>query len=191
VHQHGLRVVVAKACFSGCAQFVFAAARERVILPDSLVVFHNTRSSIARLGVQLRSPDTDDFQRAADADAALEQKFYAELGLVTALLYEPQLEVNTICVRFARDPQGRARDLEFKSSFIGWVPTRSLMTQAGLTFSGFWPDNPLTFHHAFGQVFRKDWPYQLKLSLTDHLMSAAEIDAAYAKIRLCDSSQTK
>lgn len=188
VHEHGLKVIVSKACMSGCAQFVFAAARERVILPDSLVVFHNTRSSIARLGAQNRSPQSDDFQRAADADAALEQNLYRTLGLPQTWLYQPQLEVRTQCVRYALNPQAHARDLEFKSFYVGWIPTRRLMMSSGLAFTGFWPDDNQMLEHAFNVVFRKDLPFHIISGGADALMPAAEVDAAFSKIGVCDGA---
>ena len=43
---HDLEVIVNGACLSGCAHFIFLPARRRRFASDSLVVFHNTSSSI-------------------------------------------------------------------------------------------------------------------------------------------------
>jgi ATP-dependent protease ClpP protease subunit len=186
VRAHGLRVVVSKACLSACAQFIFAAARERVVQPDSLVIFHNTRSSIARLGEAHRSLETEGFQKSAETDAAIEQSLYAEIGLPQSWLYQPQLEVRTACVRFARDAQAHVSDLEFKSLYAGWIPTRSLMMHAGLSFSGFWPDDFSALQHAFDAIFRKDRPFQILYGGSDYLMTEAEVDAGFNNIGVCD-----
>jgi hypothetical protein len=185
VRAHGLRVVVSKACLSACAQFIFAGARERVVQPDSLVIFHNTRSSIARLGAAHRSLETEEFQKSAQADAAIEQGFYAEIGLPQSWLYQPQLEVRTACVRFARDAQAHVSDLEFKSLYAGWIPTRGMMMHAGLSFSGFWPDDFGALKHAFDAIFRKDLPFQILYGGSDILMTEAEVDVGFNNIGVC------
>jgi hypothetical protein len=187
VHKLGLQVIVRKACMSGCAHFIFAAARARQVEPDSLVVFHNTRSSIARLGAPLRSPATESMQRGAEADAELERAFYKEIGVPESFLYQPQIEIQTQCVQFARDGAGNVRDLEFSRIYAGWIPRRVFMKNVNLPVEGFWPEDVPTLKQAFLKVFAPGAPIYILIGGGERPDPMAQLQAAFAKIGLCES----
>lgn len=185
IHHLGIRVLVSQACRSACAQYSFVAGRERRIAPDSLVVFRNTSSAIARLGAEHRIPGSGVWQAFVDREAKRERQLYGQLSVSSDLLYEPQIMIHTRCVHYVRDSKGRVRDLAFKSTDIGWVPSRQTMAKWGVTFSGFWPTNAQTFKRVVFKVFRHNRPFQIILSSKDVSLSVKALSVAYSKIGIC------
>lgn len=103
IERRGLRVVVDGACASSCANYLFAAAVERIVLPGSVLLWHGgpTPADIAAGEAQIREAGAKGGVSAMDIDKNVaretarerswlerQNKLYARRGLNTALLYE-------------------------------------------------------------------------------------------------------
>ena len=181
VSRRRIEVVVNRACMSACAQFIFVAARQRYIQGQSLVVFHNTSSSMLRM----IGADADPQARAHLTPVAeAEQAFYKDIGLPVSLLYQPQIEIGTSCYRYSRDPSGNVKDVEFKSDYRGWIPDRSYMDNVGLGFQGWWPETKDEAASAFHDIFTINAPVFLRYG-GSLMLSEMRMDEAYAAIGVC------
>lgn len=188
IHTHKLPLIVQGACMSACAHFIFVAASRRVVQPNSLVVFHNDHASIAAIADNNRSPGTKNYTASIDSLAAIEKSYYEKLGLPVALLLEPQIEIQTRCFAYVRSLSGGVLDLDFKASYTGWIPRRSLLDASGITMTGFWPSSLPQLQHAFATVFKPNAPIKILYGGGHSLMSAAELATKYAEISQCSDS---
>jgi hypothetical protein len=192
IHKRNLRLVVSKACMSACAHFIFLAAQRRQVHSDSLVVFHNTQTSVSRLAANALTPESAEFRAAVDGRARIEQAFYRELGLKLEFLLQPQVEVRTQCFRYAHDSMGAAdltgsvNDIQFKSDYVGWIPRPEYLESMGIHVEGFWPRSSDDLIHAWAKVFRADARIHILWGGGLSPMSMTELEQAYSKMGLCE-----
>lgn len=80
IRARGLTLVVQRQCASSCANFLFTAARRKIVAPRSLVVFHGGIAPAAFGGL---------FGRGEERELlALTQGFFREIGVDGALTYD-------------------------------------------------------------------------------------------------------
>lgn len=95
VREHDMRVIVAGRCLSACANYIFAGARSKVVMPGSLVGIHSTAFTYFRNNVPITINRLDTRSTSLiKADATLrrqvedidrrEREFYARTGISTA-----------------------------------------------------------------------------------------------------------
>jgi hypothetical protein len=170
IRARNLRVVVDRYCFSACASYIFLGSTSRSINPFSLVAFHNTGSSISEFN--FAKADQEVHARYA-AEAALEASYYQSVGIDTAWLYRPQLEIRTKCYSFRPGSQKTSFDLIYLSDFSVWIPSRAFLAQAGVTFSGYWPENTEdAASSAARSLPRLESPHRFNLTLGEKFGSA-------------------
>ena len=189
IHSRNLPLIVQGACMSACAHFIFVAASRRVVRPNSLVIFHNDHASIAAIADDNRSPDTVSYVMSVDGLAAKEKEYYRKMRLPVALLLEPQIEIRTQCFVYVRLPGGEVVDIGFKAPYVGWIPSRRLLEDAGIPVIGFWPASLSELESAFAAVFQPNAPIKVVYGGPQSLMSPAELTAKYFRISRCQGSE--
>jgi hypothetical protein len=186
IYRRNLRVVVDGACLSACAHFVFLPAKKRVVKDDSLVMFHNTSSSILRMIKGDVDPTASDFLLPR---VRAEQDLFEEAGVNETLLLQPQLMIRTHCYAYFRDSEGTVVDVKVKADYQAWVPRIELLKELNIDVEGFWPASQEDFARGFNRVFAKNAPLRALWGGTKP-MSQAEVAAGFARISDCTRSDS-
>jgi hypothetical protein len=184
IRNRNLNLVVHRACMAACAHFIFLAARERKVEPNSLVVFQSTATALARLVEHASSRDRSSAQKPLLPRKAAEEQFINELGIGAAILSEPQLRLQTSCYRLVRDRKGKATDIEYGRQYVGWTPTRDYLAQLGVRVNGTWPQTQDEFERISARVFAKGATPPLAFGGAAP-MADADINAGYRAIKTC------
>lgn len=140
IEKHNVEIVVREICASACAHFLFVPAKRGSVEPGGLVIFHTTSAALE--AARLR-PDLPEFERLSGiipAGAAKEREFYEVRGLNPALLTDPFIAMQPVCV---------GRDVEwidglpvmaYLSRYSWWLPLESDLIAYGMPpKDGFWP----------------------------------------------------
>jgi hypothetical protein len=143
-----LPVVVDGVCASACASYVFLLAPKRIVLPNSLVIFHHTANSLVSM---LRANEREQVPRMLRVAEEVEGLFQTA-NVDRGLLYQPQLAIKTLCY-FIHPASNGENDILYASRFRGWIPTRDYMSNSGLDFVGYWPENPYEIEKVWRDVF--------------------------------------
>ena len=177
-----LTLEVSGACMSACAQYIFLAATHRVIDQDSLVGFHNTASSGLRIIGSYGNPDT----RAHYVEqAAAERQYYRDLNIPEIYLYQPQIEIGTVCYRYLpySGPAGvkaPKADLTSIARFTAWIPSKEFLEKTGIAFTGYWPADYSEMMKTFAKVFKPS----ASILFGGHVvpLTDRQLDAEYKRI---------
>lgn len=189
IHSRRLPLIVQNACMSACAHFIFVAASQRLVRPNSLVMFHNDHASIAAMADDNKSSSTMSYIVSVDKLATEEKEYYHKLGVPIALLLEPQIEIRTQCFVYAHSPSGEVSDVDFKAPYIGWIPRQDLLTNSGILVKGFWPTSLPELERAFSVVFKPNAPIKVLYGGGHSLMSEADLAVKFSQIAQCQDSQ--
>lgn len=135
VRDRRLTLQVVGPCLSGCAAFVFVAARQRVIAPGGVLGLHNTASSALVLARALDLVTADD--RPLEQRSHREVELYRSVGVDPNLLLEPQVRLDTLCLESGA-PDRRTGETRFllHSRHSLWAPTRRQWQAYGVRFTG-------------------------------------------------------
>lgn len=135
VRDRRLDVVVVGPCLSGCASFVFVAARNRSVAAGGMLGLHNTATSAVQLARAANALSEQD--RPLELRAQREAALYASLGIAPSLLLEPQVRLETLCIREG-GTDARTGETRFliHSRYSLWAPTRAQWRTYGVTYSG-------------------------------------------------------
>ncbi len=143
-------LIVDGLCAGPCANYLFPAAAKRMVLPGGLVIFSGTASS----ALAMVPPDRDNSLAVNYAPTALQEKtLFTDAGVNPSLLLEPQLRLETRCYSLtSHDVSGKSY-INYRSDFLGWVPSRAYLAKAGIRTDGFWPATADQFQIAFKKAF--------------------------------------
>ena len=143
-------LIVDGVCAGPCANYLFFAAAKRTVLPGGLVIFSGTATS----ALAMVPPAVGNVLAANYAPTASREKtLFSEAGIDQALLLEPQLRLETHCYSLtSRDASGKSY-VNYRSDFLGWVPSRAYLAKAGIHADGFWPATAAQFQAAFKSAF--------------------------------------
>jgi len=180
IRDRHLRLIVNGGCLSACASFIFVAAQDVEVMPLSVVMFHNTNSSMLRM---LGNDAPTGARQLFAAKADLEKQFYKELGLSSELLYRPQLEVQTTCIKYIISSEGRYTDVGWASHYQSWLPPLGYMQQFVRNIRGYWPTTAQEFFDAYSTHFPATTPMAAFGRV--RLFSEAELEDGYSKIHEC------
>lgn len=150
IRRNHVSVIVDGLCAGPCANYLFVAASRRTVQPGALVIFATTATSRLAMVPPARSKDViGDYAKTAQA----EKQLLTEAHVNEALLLEPQLQLQTECYSLtSRDRDGKAY-VNYKTGFIGWVPSRAYLARAGVPVHGFWPGTAGQFQTALQNAF--------------------------------------
>lgn len=81
VHSHGMDVEVPTACFSSCANYVFPAARNKVIQGSGLVGWHGTIAHLLHLHDLGKQKIPDEVMHQVESMANRERAFFRKIGV--------------------------------------------------------------------------------------------------------------
>jgi hypothetical protein len=138
-------LVVDGICAGPCANYLFMAAARRTVQPGALVIF--TASATSRLAMVAPGRRTE-VSRIYENAAQQEKQLLRDTSANPALLLEPQLGLGTTCYSLtSRDNAGKAY-INYQAQFVGWSPSRTWLTRAGINVAGFWPDTEAQFQAA-------------------------------------------
>ena len=121
-----------------------------MVLPGGLVIFSGTASS----ALAMVPPDRDNsLSRQLRAHGPTGENPFTDAGVNPALLLEPQLRLETRCYSLtSHDVSGKSY-INYRSDFLGWVPSRAYLAKAGIRTDGFWPATADQFQIAFKKAF--------------------------------------
>ena len=172
-------LTVAGVCAGPCANYLFLTASRRTLLPGALVIFSATATSRLAMVPSGRRNEV----RPAYAEAASQEK---QLTRNIALLLEPQLRLQTACYSLtSRDDAGRAY-INYRSDFVGWVPSRAYLEQAGIRFSGTWPQGSNQFQTALKNAFPGGLRGEIRFAGSNTPLSASKLLTQLGAIPECD-----
>lgn len=142
VQKLGMNVEVAGPCFSGCAAFVFIAAKNRTLSSTALLGLHQTASSSSLMLSRQTNGNPSGASLNLLHRSQLEGVLYASTGIDFDLLYVPQVLIETICVIPAEFEASAGESIiQIVSDFDVWVPTGDSLRQFGVTHYGELPKN--------------------------------------------------
>ena len=172
-------LTVAGVCAGPCANYLFLAAARRTLLPGALVIFSATATSrLAMVPPGRRKEVRPDY-----AEAAAQEK---QLTRNIALLLEPQLRLQTACYSLtSRDGAGRAY-INYRTDFVGWIPSRAYLERAGIRFSGAWPQGNSQFQAALKKAFPGGLRGEIRFAGSTAPLSAPKLLARLEAIPECD-----
>ncbi|MGU9978750.1 hypothetical protein ACJ4V0_01785 [Phreatobacter sp. HK31-P] len=128
VRARGLLLVVKSHCISSCANFLFPAARTKVVAPNGLVVFHGGIAPGAFGGL---------FGDGEERELlALTRAFFREIGVDGSITYDPP---------YRRDPRSGVRSLAEE-----WTASPVALRRHGMTgiVSMWWPSTEAVIREA-------------------------------------------
>jgi hypothetical protein len=137
VRDRALHVIVVGPCLSGCASFVFIAARRRTVAAAGVLGLHNTNSSALLLARGINGGAVAARDRPLETRATREEYLYRSVNVSPALLLEPQVRLETLCVAEDR-PDTRTGETRFliHSRYGLWTPTRAQWNAFGVGYVG-------------------------------------------------------
>ncbi len=180
IRVRNLKLVVSKACASACASFIFMTAKDRTVLPNSLVVLHNTNSSMLRM-LGNRAPK--DAQELFAPKAAAEKQYYSAAGIPSEVLFRPLAEVRARCYKFGYNAAGTLEDVPWSADYKGWVPPLGYIEGVSGPVKGFWPTTAQEFGLAYLAVFKPNTPIAAMGS--NSTFSEAALDQFYSLLKPC------
>lgn len=138
VQTQGMTVRVLGPCFSGCASFVFPAARARSVEPGGMLGFHNTATSILEaLDSWPVALLTDAEKVPLEARSAREKALYARSGVRADLLSDPLRRIGVTCLVRAGYHRDTAEPIILVLTRWGvWSPSARQLSAYGVETSG-------------------------------------------------------
>jgi hypothetical protein len=175
-------LVVDGLCAGPCANDLFVAAAERTVMPGGLVIFAASATSRLAMVPQARTKEVaPNYPQAAQQ----EKQLFATAHVDPALLFEPQIKLETSCWSLtSRNPAGQAY-INYQSQFVGWIPSRAYLARAGLNVAGFWPANYAQFESALKNAFPGGARGAIAYSGTEKPTAPSALLARLAVIKEC------
>lgn len=189
-------VVVREACASTCAHLIFVAGRHRRIEDGAVVMFRSSAAGMLDLFDAVGENVPRDFQPDAEWRdyAEQERRLYARAGVSTSLLMDAQLAQQPRCLVFNRR-KGKPAGTTLSITYALWVPTRTQMEAAGISFEGFWPDSRSELLRVGTRYMQsKDRPGSerlLRFGDEDHLWQRGEQKYAPKQLQACAMEEEK
>ena len=150
IRDHHTSLIVDGVCAGACANFLFSAAEKRTIMPNALVIFSGTASALLALVPPEKLGTLDaDYAPAASQEKAL----LSETGVNQSLLLEPLLRLGLSCYSLTSKNASGKSYINYRSDFVGWVPSRADLTRVGIRVGGFWPASDAQFQAAMKSAF--------------------------------------
>jgi ATP-dependent protease ClpP protease subunit len=181
IQSHHLTVTVDGVCMSACASYIFSAAANQKILPDSLVIFHHTGSSLLKLTYGSDKIIRDEYLTVAKNGEALLKLN----GVSESLLVQPQLEMMTLCYGYFAKEKDEPADIIYSSVFQGWIPSRTYLKNAGLHVQGYWPSTPSQLAADLKRIFPSDPAFKVVFGGSGEIPASVTLDSQYRKIPKC------
>jgi len=142
IRERGISVIVRGICAESCANYIFVAARKRMVEADSLVLFGPSvttlRATQQAVGDQF-PPDFEPMFRALDALAESEARLYQMRGAPLSLLTDSSLARQPYCVVFFRREGTAPQSFSVNLRYGAWIPSREYLDAAGISLEGYWP----------------------------------------------------
>lgn len=182
IWRRSLTLEVSGACMLACAQYIFLAAKHRVIDQDSLIGFHNTASSSLRI----ISPHGNQDTRAYYVEkAAAEHQYYRDLSIPEIYLYQPQIAIGTVCYRYvpsssAPGTKAPKEDIISLARYVVWIPSKDFLEKTGIGFTGYWPADASQMMKIFAKIFKPSAHVFYGGYLTP--LTDKQLDAEYKRI---------
>ncbi|MES2291872.1 MAG: hypothetical protein V4527_01075 [Pseudomonadota bacterium] len=143
-------LIVDGLCAGACANFLFPAAGKRMVMPGALVIFSGT----ATASLALVPPEKAGTLDAGITPTALQEKsLISDAGLDQALLLEPLLRLGLSCYSLTSKNASGKSYVNYRSDYVGWVPSRAYLAHAGIKVGGFWPATAEKFQAAMNSAF--------------------------------------
>jgi len=145
-------VVVNGVCMSACAEYLFLAAPKRIVLGNSLVVFHHSPDSLLALA---DGRTKTKLNQTYGGSARLGDALLRRAGVAPAILLRAQVEMKTLCWLTRPTNDASASDVFYESHFAGWVPSRQTLASYGASVEGYWPHSSAELDQTIRQLTRR------------------------------------
>jgi hypothetical protein len=181
MRRHHTALIVDGVCAGACANLLFPAAAKRTTMPNALVIFSATATAL----LALVPPDKANILDAGYAPTAAQEKaLIADAGVNQALLLEPLLRLGLSCYSLTSKNASGKPYINYRSDFVGWVPSRATLAHAGIRVDGFWPATAAQFQATMKSAFPGgarggvafSGPDASPSSLLDHLKAVPQCD---------------
>lgn len=184
LQKYHIPVVVDEVCASACANGIFLLAPKRTIMPDSVVMFHNTASSLAAM---LSPSEKKQIVQQYLQVAREYETLYAARKIPAVFLFQPQLEIRTSCHELVTAPPGpsNGKEVRYQALFLAWIPTKAYLKREGIEFSGFWPSTKADFITALRRLYAPGTHDLIAIGGAYDGASASEMKAALGRIPKC------
>lgn len=184
IRRHRATLIVDGICGGPCANYLFLAAARRIVAPGGLVIFSETAS--ARLAMAPAN-QTAELNRDYAAEARQEKDLLAAGGVSPSLLLEPMLQLHPNCYALtSHDTEGKAY-VNYRSDFVGWVPSRTYLERAHVRIEGFWPATAAQYQSAFEKAFPGGARGAIALFGPSHPSAAASLEMRLKAVPRCDT----
>ena len=121
-----------------------------MVMPGALVIFSGT----ATASLALVPPEKAGTLDAGIMPTALQEKsLIADAGVDQALLLEPLLRLGLSCYSLTSKNVSGKSYVNYRSDYVGWVPSRAYLAHAGIKAGGFWPATAAQFQAAMKSAF--------------------------------------
>jgi hypothetical protein len=150
IRRHHATLIVDGLCAGACANFLFPAAGKRMVMPGALVIFWGT----ATASLALVPPEKAGTLDAGIMPTALQEKsLIADAGVDQAVLLEPLLRLGLSCYSLTSKNASGKFYVNYRSDYVGWVPSRAYLAHSGIKLGGFWPATAAQFQAAMRSAF--------------------------------------
>ena len=150
MRRYHVTLVVDGVCAGPCANYLFPAAAKRMVTQGALVIFSSTATSLLAM---LPAAKTNTLRNDYTSTAIQEETLLSSAGVSQALLLEPLRRLRISCYSLtSRDASGKSY-INYRSEFLGWVPSRAYLAHAGVEIAGFWPMTIPQFQAALKSAF--------------------------------------
>jgi hypothetical protein len=184
IRRHHTTLIVDGVCAGACADFLFPAAAKRNVMPDALVIFSATATALLALAPPEKASSLDaDYATAASQEKAL----ISDTGNNQALLLEPLLRLDPSCYSLTSKNASGKSYINYRSEFVGWVPSRAYLAHAGIRVAGFWPTTSAQFQAAMKSAFPGGARGNVAFSGPDAPSSIPSLLAHLKAVPQCDS----
>jgi hypothetical protein len=182
IRRYHASLIVDGVCAGACANFLFPAAEKRTVMPDALVIFSGTASAL----LALVPPEKLNTLDADYAPGALQEKaLMSETSVNQNLLLEPLLRLGLSCYSLTSKNATGKSYINYRSDFVGWVPSRADLVRAGVRAGGFWPTSDAQFQAAMKSAFPGG--ARGNIAFAGQTSNAAPLPARLKAVPQCDT----
>ena len=121
-----------------------------MVMPDALVIFSSTATASLAL---VPSEKAGTLDAGIMPTAREETSLISDAGVDQALLLEPLLRLGLSCYSLTSKNASGKSYVNYRSNYVGWVPSRAYLAHAGIKVGGFWPATAAQFQAAMKSAF--------------------------------------
>jgi hypothetical protein len=177
-------LIVDGLCAGACANFLFPAAEKRMVMPGALVILSGTATASLAL-VPAEKAGTLDAGIAPTVQQ--EKSLISDAGVDQALLLEPLLRLGLSCYSLTSKNASGKSYVNYRSDYVGWVPSRAYLAHAGIKVGGFWPATTAQFQAAMESAFPGGARGNVAFSGQDAPSRTPSLQARLKAVPQCDT----